>query len=305
MASSFPKTILRHDSRKVQISKSFCLSYRWNVRNLERLWYGHWNTTLLHLTESFENMIVVPQFPLWFRPEDEESDVEDDEGAASGRSDGEDELNLFLYEEERDPDEHQSVVQDEWKMDDDRETADASCLELEEANLTTDSLVTLPGDAAELFPDFVIIHLLAKRLPRYHPRFERLSGLRITHQCCPVVMEIKRHPSCRLRGSDFRRALIPFLNQAKSDLAYQCYHLFEQYPHAVSTIAMAAAGDYWTHLTVYRHHVPSPVGDLLDISIWDTLDWPDYVVLGTAESNMRLGEIHDALARKPHLDLAE
>jgi hypothetical protein len=68
---------------KAQLSKSCCASYYWNPRNLER----PWNLTLCQLTEGFDNMIVIPQYPLWYIP-DGDSDGEEQSLGTGDRVDG-------------------------------------------------------------------------------------------------------------------------------------------------------------------------------------------------------------------------
>jgi hypothetical protein len=238
-------------------------------------------------------MVVVPQFPLWFRADDEDSDVEET------LANSDDEMDLFLYPEERDADEQDAELGG--SVDELENDVNSSCAD---ADVTTDSMVTVPdGNAADLFPDFVVIHLLAKRLPMHHPRFTPLSGIQITHQCCPLVVENKRFPKRSLIGPQFNVVLEALLGVAKNDLGYQYYHLFKQYRHAISTIAIAAAGDYWTHRTVHRDEVPKLVGDFFDVSEWEDVHWPPHVVLGTPISNKRLMEIHEVLQGKPRLNL--
>jgi hypothetical protein len=67
-----------HLSTQWSRSKSCSASFQWNPRNLERPWYGVWNSTLNDLTKGSPQHGCYPQFPLWFTPEDIESDREDD-----------------------------------------------------------------------------------------------------------------------------------------------------------------------------------------------------------------------------------
>jgi hypothetical protein len=320
-----------NDDIKTRLSTSYCASYQFNPRNLERPWYGRWNLTLNNLIGSFDNMIVTPQFPIWFDPGDANSDGEDafmslfdeddeaadssyepasegqqgsgddevldssDEAASDGQqgswgAPGTDPLNLFQYDE-RDPDELPTPhVEDE----------DCSS----EADLSRDSMFTIPdGRATERLPDFAIIHLLAKQLPAPFPRFESLAGLQITHQCCAVLVEVKANPSRKLRGRALKTGIIALLAIAREGLGYQSYHLFQKYLHAKSTIAIAAAGEYWTHRVILREEAPTAMGPFLDMVLWESLQWPKYVKLRTPQSDLRFQEIHDLLSAKPRLNL--
>jgi hypothetical protein len=66
---------------------------------------------------------------------------------------------------------------------------------------------------------------------------------------------------------------------------------------------LAAVGDYWMHRVVYHKEVPRAIGDFFDVTLWDGLAWPSYVVLGTPESDKRLRAVHEFLAAKPRLNL--
>jgi hypothetical protein len=92
-------------------------------------------------------MIVIPQFPLWHIPREDEQETSD-----SG-VDGVDELDCLQMDKDNGS-EHGNGV----------------------GNITVDSIITVAdGNAVELFPDFVVIHLLAKHLPANHPHFRRLT----------------------------------------------------------------------------------------------------------------------------------
>jgi hypothetical protein len=276
-----------HNTLKYQVAKSFCSSYRYNPRNIERVWYGPWCQVLSDLVEEFDNMVVIPQFPLWFIPGDEEPDESDDAPATDDES--LDELDCFR------------AIPDEW--DEDERHIKRKDLDLI-ADITTDSIGTLPGsNVAELFPDFAIVHLLAKRLPQGHPHFKRLHGIQITHECCPVVVENKKFPKRSLIGDEFVIAASVLLQDAREQLGMQCYHLFKKYPCSMFTIAIAAAGDLWTYKKVHRNEVPTPDGDEMVTDKWDTLIWPPFTTLGTGRSNLMLMEVHEALKLKPPLNL--
>jgi len=116
-------------------------------------------------------MIVVPQYPLWLAGDSEDKD---DEGVDERDTDN---------DEERDADEkvaRQNELADSQPVirvepDDD----DQNCVE---AEATEDSLITIPEpNSAELFPDFVILHLRFRPLRPDHPRFYNLLeyGLRM------------------------------------------------------------------------------------------------------------------------------
>jgi hypothetical protein len=238
-------------------------------------------------------MIVLPQFNLWVLSDDDDSDLEDQGGGGArlledDGVDGDDELDLFL-----------PVI--------DADEIDVPMMEDctdEVGNTTTDSVHTIPdGAAANLFPDFAIIHLLARRLLPNHPRFLQLEGLQIVHECCPVLLEIKRFPKRSLTGEQLRQVALITLMEARRDLGIQCHYLFKRYPHAMRTIAIAASGNLWTYKQVQRHEAPPAVGDIIDTLEWSLIAWPDYAALGSPLSDRRLYEIHQILEAKKILDL--
>jgi len=170
--------------------------------------------------------------------------------------------------------------------------------------------MTVPdGSAPQLTPDFVALHILAKilRFPtsnHLRRRYEHRAGYRIIHECCPLIVEIKSFPSRNLTPARFKKELTIRLETAWKDLGYQCYYLFKKYKHARRTIAVMASGDYWTHLIVSRADVPRGAGDEMNADIWDSIIYPDAVILGTPASDVRMEEISDYLREtKPDLPL--
>lgn len=164
-----------------------------------------------------------------------------------------------------------------------------------------ESLRTIPdGSAPQIVPDFVALHILAEKLefssiPRRRHRYERRAGYRIIHECCPLVVEIKSFPGRDLSPADFERKLDIRLGWAIQDLGFQCYHFFKMYEHALRTVVIAASGDYWTYRIVTRADVPRAEGDVMDTQLWDELEFPPPVVLGTRDSDQRMKDISDYL----------
>ena len=293
--------------------KSACSSFRFNQRNMENPWYGLWTIELLKLVESLNNIIIVPQYALWYTLE-EESDIESiegvDEDAVSEDDDqdehedkpnedeDEDELDLF-----RDPDERPVSITHE-----EPDISKCPSIEQDPDISFAESLRTIPdGSAPQIIPDFVALHILAKKLefssdPRRKRRYERRAGYRIIHECCPLVVEIKSFPKRHLTLKTFNRKLSIRLNWAIQDLGYQCYHLFKMYEHALRTVVIAASGDYWTYRIVTRADVPRAKGESMDTQPWDDLEFPPPVVLGTRDSDQRMKDILDYLRNaKPAL----
>ncbi|KAF8814275.1 hypothetical protein BYT27DRAFT_7219891 [Phlegmacium glaucopus] len=250
---------------------------------MENPWYGLWMLELLKVTESFNNIVVVPQYALWFTlPADEpeveameeidEDAVSEDEGSAqeegsdqdagSDWDEGEpyssdDELDCF-----RDTDESVDALKHETPniVLDTEQDPDTSIAE---------SLFTVPdGSAPQAIPDFVALHILTKKLvlpssAHLRSRYERRAGYRIIHECCPLVVEIKAFPARKLKEVKLKKMLTTRLANAVQDLGFQS------------------------------------VGDCMDTKAWDDLFFPAAVILGTPASDLRMQEIADFLHSKP------
>lgn len=290
--------------------KSVCSSFRYNPRNMENPWYGLWTISLLKLEESFNNIIIVPQYALWYTLPEEEPEIESieelDEDAVSeggdqdecgddsredNPDDSNDELDLF-----RDSDESPVHI-----MHEEPDISSLPDIEQDPDISFAESLRTIPdGSAPQIVPDFVALHILAEKLefssiPRRRHRYERRAGYRIIHECCPLVVEIKSFPGRDLSPADFERKLDIRLGWAIQDLGFQCYHFFKMYEHALRTVVIAASGDYWTYRIVTRADVPRAEGDVMDTQLWDELEFPPPVVLGTRDSDQRMKDISDYL----------
>jgi hypothetical protein len=271
---------------------------------MENPWYGLWTVELLNLVESFDNIIIAPQYVLWYTLPDEEPDIESvedidedvvSEGGYQAYRDEEedkthdcnDELNSV-----RDPDESSVAIAHEepeiWNYPDIEQDPDVSFAEL----LCT----ILDGSTPQIIPDFVALHILAEKLefssnPRRKRRYERRAGYRIIHECCPLVVEIKSFPRRDLSSADFDKKLDIRIGWAVQDLGFQCYHLEKMYEHALRTMAIAASGDYWKCRIVTGAEVPRAKGDVMDTQTWDELTFPSRVVLGTRDSDKRMKDI--------------
>lgn len=299
-------------SLKGRLMTSACTSFRYNPRNTENPWYGLWTLELLKLAQSFNNIIIVPQYALWYTLPEQESDIEsveeidEDDISEGGKQDESGEEND--QSERSESDDEINFLKDEDESVEAIRVEDPQILDIEQDPDTSlaESLFTIPdGSAPQVIPDFVALHIQAEELKypskaRHKRRYEQRAGYRIIHECCPLVVEIKARPSRRLKPAKFRRMLSSRLANATQDLGTQCYHLFKMYEHALRTIVIAASGDYWTHRIVTRADVPRATGDGLDSETWDDLEFPSPVVLGTPDSEQRMKEITQYIhAMKP------
>ena len=269
---------------------------------MENPWYGLWTIELLKLTESLNNVIIVPQYALWYTVEeesdtesieevDEDAVSEDEEPKKEEPNEDDDELDLF-----RDPDESSvSITHEEPEISNPQDIKQDPDISFAE------SLCTIPDRSApQIIPDFVALHILAKKLefssePYRKRRYERRAGYRIIHECCPLVVEVKSFPKRSLSPAKFESKLDIRLFSALQDLGFQCYHLFKMYKHALHTVAIAASGDYWTYRIVTRADVPRAKEDNMDTQVWDDLTFPPSMVLGTPESDEGMKDIFDYL----------
>jgi hypothetical protein len=269
---------------------------------MENPWYSLWTLELLKLTQSFNNIVIVPEYVLWYTLPEEESEIEsiedvdedniseggeDEDGDDDHKSDSsDDEINLF-----KDPDESTEAIRvDDPEILNIERDPDTSLAEL--------LLTILDGSAPQVIPDFVALHIRAKKLKfpskaHHRRRYDQRAGYRIIHECCPLVVEIKVFPTHKQTPGSFRRMLSTRLTNVTQDLGMQCYHLFKMYKHALRTIVIAASGDYWTHLVVTRSDVPRAAEDGLNSEAWDDLVFPPPVALGTPDSDQRMKEIAD------------
>ena len=333
-------------SNKSKLMKS--VSFCFNSRNMENPWYGLWARELEKMSEPFNNLVIIPQYALWFTMEDNEqgeesiekvdedavskigdegddidegsthelddSDDEDavneiddegnilDEGSTHKSDDSSDELDLFKHLN-KDSDDELDLLRDK-----DESTENQNSIPQDPDTSIAESLITVPDRSApQLTPDFVALHILAKKLS--FPTNACLSqtpvrALSRIHECCLLIVEIKSFPSRSVTRARFKVELGLRLETAWKDLGYQCYHLFKRYKHAYQTIAILASGDYWTHIIVSWSDVPRGAGDEMNTETWDALVIPDAVILGTPASDLRMQEISDYLReRKPDLPL--
>ena len=169
-------------SDKGKLIKSLSASFRFNSRNMENPWYGLWALELQKLAEPFNNIVIVPQYTLWFSMSDDEQENESieevdedavsetgedegDEGGTHESDDSDDELDLLRYENESD--DELDILRDKDESIEPIEDKNPAALNTEQDPDTsiTNSLFTVPdGSAPQLTPDFVALHILAKKL---------------------------------------------------------------------------------------------------------------------------------------------
>jgi hypothetical protein len=142
---------------KFRIARSFAASYRWNSRNLEAHWYGRSSQVWQDLVKPFPNIIVVPQYPLWYIDEtaDDEQSMDDEEAGSGCEEWDSDEVEV------RDPGGNQPG-ENETTTNIDSDDDDQNCVQEDFSEAT---MFTIPGsNATELIHDFVILHFRTQPL---------------------------------------------------------------------------------------------------------------------------------------------
>jgi hypothetical protein len=140
---------------KATLQKSFAFSRTFNPRNIEFYWYPVWDQILTNLVSDVANLIVAPQFPAWFVPEDDQEDVDGKDGDGDG-DDPEEVEKHDMNAENRDT---IAIARDSALPRDD----DAG--EFEAGNISFAS--TIPqNDAKSVIVDFTIVHVTGQRQPK-------------------------------------------------------------------------------------------------------------------------------------------
>ncbi|KAI0793566.1 hypothetical protein C8Q74DRAFT_1243143 [Fomes fomentarius] len=123
--------------------------------------------------------------------------------------------------------------------------------EYADADVSMSSVATVPNKRGkDNFPDVVVSHTCVRKMdePTHaDARFawEARLGQKVTHQCFPVIVELKRAPSRPLRGNVFTAELARFLVSAEAELCYYVAIQLERDPHAPSVIAISGSGGWW------------------------------------------------------------
>ncbi|KAG1855808.1 hypothetical protein C8R48DRAFT_719373 [Suillus tomentosus] len=216
---------------KAILATSLAFSRTFNSRNLEFHWYPLWNQILYELVADIPNLVLAPQFPVWFVPDDDDGDGDDDED----ENDGDDPEEIISQPPEEQPTKEAPENQDNPNEDDD-EAAAAGDISFAS---------TVPQkDAEEVIVDFVILHLKAVAQPQ--PELKtRYGGWRITAASVGLLVEVKRFPSRSLAGENQTTEIVSRIMEACSDLVEQAAYVFVQNPNTDSVWAIAAAGPYW------------------------------------------------------------
>ncbi|KAG1885033.1 hypothetical protein F4604DRAFT_1729131 [Suillus subluteus] len=220
---------------KTILETSLAFSRTLNPRNVEFLWYPLWDQTLSDLVADVSNLIVAPQFPVWFVP------VDDPEG----ENDGDDPEEILVHPFEREDSDSESAASEN---QDDHEQFGIGAGDISFTSTVPEK------DAASVIVDFVILHVTAVAQPQ--PVLKaRYGGWRITAASVGLLVEVKRFCSRSLAGDELEAEILSRVVEASADLVNQAAHVFLQDPNRDSVLALAAAGPYWRSAKIHRTEV--------------------------------------------------
>jgi hypothetical protein len=203
---------------KAILEKSFAFSRTFNPRNIEFHWYALWGQILSDLVADVPNLIVAPQFPVWF------VQMEDD------------------HEDEDDGDDPEEIDQLPPRNSPEADDEEFGC-----AAGDVSFASTVPEkDADEVVVDFAILHLMAVAQPQQKVRY---GGWRITEANIGLLVELKRFTSRSLKGEELEAGIDWKISEACNDLIVQAGHVFIQNPNKQYVYAIAASGICPYHLS--------------------------------------------------------
>lgn len=129
-------------------------------------------------------------------------------------------------------------------------------------NVSVTSAATVANTGGQdNFPDLVVCHTCVVEMEEptdadAHFAWEARLGQRVSHQCFPVVVELKRGPSRPLRSGKFVEERERLLAEAETDLSYYLAVHFERDPDAQSVIAISGTGAWWRWAKFDRKEAP-------------------------------------------------
>ncbi|KAG1872405.1 hypothetical protein DFJ58DRAFT_910696 [Suillus subalutaceus] len=205
---------------------SLAFSRTLNPRNVEFLWYPLWDQTLSDLVADVSNLIVAPQFPVWFVP------VDDPEG----ENDGDDPEEILVQPFEKEDSDSESAASE--NQDDHEQFGIGAGRHLFH--------IDRPGEGC------CQRHSVAQPQPVLKARY---GGWRITAASVGLLVEVKRFCSRSLAGDELEAEILSRVVEASADLVNQAAHVFLQDPNRNSMLALAAAGPYWRSAKIHRTEV--------------------------------------------------
>ncbi|OJA17118.1 hypothetical protein AZE42_02598 [Rhizopogon vesiculosus] len=278
---------------KAILETSFAFSYTFNPRNLEYHWYPLWNQTLSDMVSDVPNVIVAPQYPIWFVPQDDEDGDEDER-------DKDDDME---YEDDGsggDPEEIHIMSGESLSKESTVLEADNMGEDVAEVSFA----LTVPEkDARGVIVDFSVINLSGVPLKQPGGKM-RYGGWRITAANIGLLVEVKSFVSRSLTSAELEKAIRARITAACDDLIRQAAYLFLQDPNKDSVLAIAAVGQWWCNTKINRgdvNHIMQLLAakdPLFQINFGPAvvpLKWTKVLRLGVAPSNDRLRTIYNSL----------
>ncbi|KAF8325906.1 hypothetical protein F5887DRAFT_900699 [Amanita rubescens] len=100
-------------------------------------------------------------------------------------------------------------------------------------------------------PDVALCHITFHELPQptnkseWH-HYQHRAGVKVTHQCCALLGELKKAPRRTFRGpARLHDTAYSLISQAQTEVLTYCAAYFEGNAQAEPVIALAAMGPYW------------------------------------------------------------
>ncbi|KAF9229878.1 hypothetical protein BU15DRAFT_84397 [Melanogaster broomeanus] len=248
---------------KAVLAKSLAFSRTYNNRNLHHMWYPYWSLTLVDLVADCPNLVVAPQYPLYFFRRGYRSvDAGDHTAIADPRA----EPLIMSVEPEDDSDS---------SMDFDHDL----------------SFSTTPGRRVS-----------AVYATPYPQAIQRYGGWRITEMSVPLLVEEKRFTDRSLDGDDLMKGIMHYITEAMDQLQRQAAHLFLADSEAESVMVIGACGPYWSNMTIRRDDVHELMDSLAKKLPKNLIprnafspDWSVPLRLDIPQSNARLRTVYNNL----------
>ncbi|OJA13685.1 hypothetical protein AZE42_05531 [Rhizopogon vesiculosus] len=283
---------------KAMLQRSFAFSRTVNPRNLEFHWYPLWHQTLSDLVADVPNLIVAPQYPVWFVPQDDEEHEDGSNDQQDNKDDDEDDEDNNNKDDDDDDDDDDDEGANDDEEDDEDEDDDVG--ELAEVSFA----LTVPEkDAKGVLVDFAIINVSGQP---HEGEESRYGGWRITGANIGLLVEVKRFVRRNLEGEELDDALAARISEAHDDVVKQAAYIFLHDPNKDSVLAIAAAGLWWCTTKINRDDVkammhrfaekdPTYQDDDDDEIGFVELEWSSLLRLDVAGSSDRLRTIYNNL----------
>jgi hypothetical protein len=208
----------------------------------------------MDLTNDSKNLVVNPQYLLYYVPEETSDEVEEEERDGEGHHDDSDNTDG----ENKDEDDHDG---EEGNFNDALQNTTIE---------TIDSRTSTKPErsAEEIVPDFAIVHI------KYRFRNMELrrtwDNIKIQHAGVPLLAENKRAGKRSLTKVPFLKSTNTFIHRAQDDLFRQAAYLFTMHPRQRSVVLVACSGIYWSCMIADRQYVleqviPVPSDDFIDV----------------------------------------